>query len=145
MNIAKILKDCPQGTKLYCPIFGEVKLWEIKLTEDFPITICFNDNDIESFTADGRLYNTYNNAECMLFPSKENRDWSTFKVPKKEYEFKPFDKVLVRDTDDGEWCIELFSYIEPNNTHKYVCLTTSWDQCIPYEGNEHLLGTSNPA
>lgn len=140
MNIAEILKDYPQGTKLYCPIFGEVKLWEIKLTEDFPITVCFNNNTIESFTADGRLYNTYNNAECILFPSKENRDWSTFK----EYEFKPFDKVLVRDNDYDIWQINIFAYTVIGD-YKYQTMTGGWKQCIPYEENEHLLGTSDPA
>lgn len=63
---------------------------------------------------------------------------------KNEFELKPFDKVLVRDSNTDDWQIELF---ESDKTgileYGYVCLTTSWRQCIPYEGNEHLLGTNN--
>ena len=59
-------------------------------------------------------------------------------------ELKPFDKVLVRDNNTDVWQIELF---ESDKTafleYGYACLTTSWRQCIPYEGNEHLLGTNN--
>ena len=79
----------------------------------------------------------------MLFPSKDNRDWSTFKVPKKEYEFNPFDKVLVRNTEKEIWSAALFSHKEENQ----ICTTNNvaWEYCIPFKGNEHLLGTNNPA
>lgn len=80
----------------------------------------------------------------MLFPSKKNRDWSTFKIPKKEYEFKPFDKVLVRDRDNDVWQINLFAHTVIGD-YKYQTMTGGWKQCIPFENNEHLLGTSNPA
>lgn len=143
MNIAEILKDCPKGTKLYSPIYGEVKLWEIRLAEAFPITVCFNGDSIESFTADGKLYNNCDDAECILFPSKENRDWSTFKVPKKEYNFKAFDKVLVRDLISDTWSAALFSHKEENQI--FTIGHIAWEQCVPYKGNEHLLGTINPA
>lgn len=54
---------------------------------------------------------------------------------------KPFDKVLVRDSDET-WCINLFGcYNKTDN--QYNCIGNTdigWDECIPYEGNEHLLG-----
>lgn len=56
--------------------------------------------------------------------------------------FKPFDKVLVRDFDDKEWVCDLFSH---SRDKKYVCVGSIWNQCIPYSGNEHLVGTTvNP-
>ena len=58
--------------------------------------------------------------------------------PMEESEFEPFQKVLVRDFDENEWKIDFFSHMD----RKYICLTSYWSQCIPYEGNEHLLGTS---
>lgn len=65
----------------------------------------------------------------------------------KEYEFKPFDKVLVRDNDDEAWQIAFFSHIEEKNpNYPYYVLSQNsnmWAQCIPYEGNEELFGTSN--
>ena len=54
---------------------------------------------------------------------------------------KPFDKVLVRDFDNTPWEIELFSRLLDGKHFK--CLDVSYMQCIPYEGNEHLLGTTN--
>ena len=57
---------------------------------------------------------------------------------------KPFDKVLVRDTDNMAWFASLFSHIEGVQTYKYTVINgIGYAQCIPYEGNEHLLGTTN--
>lgn len=54
---------------------------------------------------------------------------------------KPFDKVLIRDIDTREWAASLFSYYSGNGAYKYVCINNGrYAQCIPYEGNEHLLG-----
>lgn len=54
---------------------------------------------------------------------------------------KPFDKVLVRDSKSSEWRANLFSH--KNVNEPYCCVYASWNYCIPYEGNEHLLGTKN--
>ena len=85
----------------------------------------------------------YTDAECVLFPSKDQRDWNKFVVPcqKPKYQFKPFDKVLVRDRDTEAWWCNLFGYIDKDGN--YMCVNGPWNQCIPYEGNEHLLGTKN--
>lgn len=69
---------------------------------------------------------------------------------KPKYDFKPFDKVLVRDEDDKEWHISLFAreIVDDSDglSYKYECSNgTLWDCCIPFEGNECLLGTDeNP-
>lgn len=71
-----------------------------------------------------------------------------FGIEKKpKYEFKPFDKVLVRDEDDKEWHISLFAreIVDDSDglSYKHECSNgTLWDCCIPFEGNEHLLGTN---
>lgn len=55
-------------------------------------------------------------------------------------EFKPFDKVLVRDGESECWSANFFSHKDINY---YVCINCSrWNECIPYEGNERLLGTT---
>jgi hypothetical protein len=51
---------------------------------------------------------------------------------------KPFDKVLVRDCNKAKWNIDFFAYYRDSND--YQCMTFTKNQCIPYEGNEHLLG-----
>lgn len=69
---------------------------------------------------------------------------------KPKYDFKPFDKVLVRDEDDKEWHISLFAreIVDDSDglSYKYECSNgTLWDCCIPFEGNECLLETAeNP-
>lgn len=80
MNIAEILKDVPKGTKLYSTVHGYVKFKEIDITDSkYPIMV-YNDNfPEESFTEDGRYYDRPD-TECILFPSKEQRDWSKFKT-----------------------------------------------------------------
>ena len=61
----------------------------------------------------------------------------------KEPEFKPFDRVLVRDSCDEEWGIDIFEKYDCENApYRNICLSSRWQQCIPYEGNEHLLGTT---
>lgn len=59
-------------------------------------------------------------------------------------EFKPFEKVLVRDDTNKEWSIDLFSYYdEKDENFPYVCMYIRYCYCIPYEGNEYLLGTTD--
>ncbi len=76
--------------------------------------------------------------------AKENKAWDAEKKmivdlnPK--VEFKPFDKVLVRDLESATWRVNLFSHIGKDK--EYHCVWASWVYCIPYEGNEHLLGTT---
>lgn len=61
-------------------------------------------------------------------------------------DFKPFDKVLVRDGIDQSWEIDLFLQFDTAGNYVYHCLENYWRMCIPYEGNESLLGTTkNPA
>lgn len=147
MNIVEILKDCPKGTKLYSPAYGEVYFSYISDVYSIVVNIYNHSNNRPynvSFCQDGKL-NANFDGECMLFPSKENRDWSTFKVTEKEYMFKPFDKVLVRDLEDEDWRCDFFSNYTHDINHYYRTVGSCYKQCIPYEGNEHLLGTSNPA
>lgn len=60
----------------------------------------------------------------------------------KEYQFKPFEKVLVRDYDNDVWRASFFSHTR-ETLGRYATTGLVWKQCIPYEGNEHLLGTKN--
>lgn len=148
MNIAEILKNCPKGLKLYSSIHGEVELVCVNEYSDrYPIYCKAKNGKDVTFTSDGRILLEYPDAECILFPSKTQRDWSKFGVSdqatdqKQEPELKPFDKVLVRNNDDDEWVCDIFSHID--ELAFYYCVGTRWEQCIPYEGNEHLLGTTN--
>lgn len=74
INIAEILKDKPKGIRLYSPIFGECAFCCVREETD---DICVNQHNGEKafFNSKG-LYNIL--GECLLFPSKEMRDWRKF-------------------------------------------------------------------
>lgn len=55
-------------------------------------------------------------------------------------EFEPFQKVLVRNTDQQAWNADLFSHMSNDEPGIYITVSAARKQCIPYEGNEHLLG-----
>lgn len=57
--------------------------------------------------------------------------------------FKPFDKVLVRYDDQHVWQIDFFSHYVRGVECPYKCLTRDFNQCIPYNGNEHLIDTTS--
>ena len=75
---------------------------------------------------------------------KDGKAWDAEKKQivdlKPKVELKPFDKVLVRDSKASKWRANLFSH--KNIDEPYYCVYASWNYCIPYEGNEHLLGTT---
>ena len=220
-NLVSILKHCPEGTRLYSPIFGEVTLYSVNNRIIDVIATNYSDetNHIE-FSRLGRLILGYSNAECVLFPSKDQRDWSKFQIPakrgdimmfddksavfivdtvkdtyittivycnsankillninvhedcipasedmkeklfaamnkegytwdgktlKKKSQFKPFEKVLVRDSEEEKWRCIFYSYFEPSNIYHHITTSGAYKMCIPFEGNEHLVGTTkNP-
>ena len=152
LNLKEILKDCPIGTKLYSSVHGEVELEGVHLISrpDYPIEVRLSNNSLDSFTPDGRLFEEYN-GECVLFPSREQRDWSKFNPKKpKQPKFdpkilKPFDKVLARDVLD-EWRCTYFSHIRKNDKYPYVCIAFTYECCIPYnDDTKHLVGTTEEA
>ena len=158
LNLVEILKDCPEGTKLYSPIIGEVEFKCIDYCEinycEYPIiTRCKNGDHTLSFTKEGLFYSEGVQGECiMLFPSKDQRDWSKFKVKSNKQKFdpktlQPFDKVLVRDSDVVDWKVQLFSHIKKEEEfYPYVCINESYKYCIPYnDDTKHLVGTTYEA
>ena len=151
LNLVEILKDCPKGTKLYSPIFGDVEFVCVLQNEgvEYPIQTKISDDVLDSFTKDGRMFAGYS-GECVLFPSKDQRDWSKFKVNKDKFDPKTlqaFDKVLVRDSDSENWMIQLFSHIiEDEAGYPYLCINNPYKYCIPYnEETKHLIGTTKEA
>jgi hypothetical protein len=145
LNLVEILKNVQKGTKLWSPVCGDCEFVEIDEDAILPI-ICFvlEGGCHWGFREDGSL-TIYKSAECVLFPSKENRDWSTFKVPKKHKHFEPFQKVLVNTrtpANNIEWYAGIYShYDELQECH---CTTQNFyvldADILPYEGNEDKVG-----
>ena len=228
INLVNILKHCPEGTKLYSSIYGEVTFTAISSANYILGKATKRDTGIitVAFTRLGRLSCEFSNSECVLFPSKDQRDWDKFRIPtkkgdvimfngqvpclvtgdysqdkkkwvcglledgdfctniihpskwyahfytfatkeikdklfkamdkagytwngetlkKKKPQFKPFDKVLVRDDESLKWKCAVYSYFDPSSIYPHVIANGAYRMCIPFEGNEHLVGTTkNP-
>ena len=148
IDLTKILKDCPSGTKLYTPIWGEVTFVEV-IESLYPIRIYNKYDNRINLSKDGHYIIHEQDSECILFPSKDQRDWSKFTAPlhkKEKFDHKtlnPFDKVLVRDNINNPWVCDHFSYIN----HANICITTDrCKYCIPYNNDtKHLVGTTEEA
>lgn len=140
MNIAEILKRMPSGTKIYSSLHGaEVELVEV--TEDKRQLIITKQHSTslatDTFFPDGSFRK---GGECMLFPSKDEREWQNISLG-----LKPFDRVLAKETKDDYWEIEFFSSYTGKKEQPYMCLMGTYEYCIPFEGNEKYLGkTENP-
>ena len=227
-NLVSILKHCSEGTKLYSPVFGEVTLYSVDNRNiDVIVTNCSDETTHIAFSRLGRLILGYPHAECVLFPSKDQRDWSKFRIPtkkgdvitfngqvpclvtgdysqdkkawvcglledgdfctniihpsewsahfytfatkeikdelfkamdkagytwdgetlrkKQKSQFEPFEKVLVRDNERFKWKCAFYSHFEPKGIYHYCTTGCVYAMCIPFEGNEHLVGTTkNP-
>lgn len=223
INIAEILKDCPNGTKLYSPLFGNVQLISVEVNKLRSISTKDKYLRLRKFTSEGVYEGAYLDTETMLFPSSEMRNWNRFfkhgdviynqfnnsysvfdrwytdsytafvaaislfgdnrtdkgqiwatenfvkaNEVKRDYfikkveeilhgkynpetlsvepvnskcPFRPFDKVLVRDDEEQVWYANYFSHCNGDEEYPYECIDTHYRYCIPYEGNEHLLGT----
>ena len=79
---------------------------------------------------------------------KEGKAWDAEKKQivdlKPKVELNPFDNVLVRHQKTEEWRANIFSHTDKTDEYlDYVCVNGRWEFCIPYEGNESLLGTTN--
>ena len=111
MNIAEILRHCSKGTKLYSTVFGEVTLDKVDIHDMYPIVVCRFNHLKTSFDKEGHYLEDYPGAECVLFPSKEQRDWEKFRIP-----FKAGDIAM---TVDGETPFIFKEYIENKYAHCY--------------------------
>ena len=151
IDLAKILKDCPKGTKLYSSTFGQVEFQYIIQGALYPIFIKLKNGVVEKLTSNGVLFSNYD-GECVLFPSKCQRDWSKFIAPwynKEKFDPKtlnPFDRVIVRN-NNGEWKCAIFSHIKDyDSDYRYDCCYMIYRYCIPYnDDTKHLVGTTEEA
>lgn len=220
-NLIDILKYCPKGTKLYSPIYGEVTFKGISSIDNIVCKATHRNGGttIVAFTSLGRHQCDFPDSECMLFPSKDQRDWTTFKIPvkrgdimmfcdksavfmvdtveddcvttvasvnkdsnfrldllvlvdyipasedmkkklfdamdkagytwdgetlkKKECQFKPFEKVLVRNGELAKWRCSLYSHFDQECAYHHTTISSVYAMCIPFKGNEHLVGTTD--
>ena len=69
-------------------------------------------------------------------------EYKELTLPKKEHQFEPFDKVLVRDCDKSIWKVDFFSHKIESKEYPFQTVGNPYKQCIPYnEETKHLVGT----
>ena len=135
IDLTKILKNCPKGTKLYTPVWGEVTFRKILngMIYAFSIETC---NGNICLTKEG-CYINKDGAECIIFPSKDQRDWSKFNAPwykKEKFDpktLKAFDRVLVRNFKTTKWRCDHFSHFDGGNYNPCIASCCSYTFCIP--------------
>ena len=151
IDLTKILENCPKGFELYSPICGSCEFYGIDGFFKHLVCVTHKDGSFYMFTKEGYLYDGYDDAECLLFPSKDQRDWSKFTAPWYKMErfdpktLKPSDRVLVRNSKIEKWRCNHFSYFNEGNECPYVTFI-SYKFCVPYnDDTKHLVGTENEA
>lgn len=109
-------------------------------TLNFEDWLSFEDKQIQPITETQQI---------ILFDAlaKDGKAWDAEKKQivdlKPKIKLKPFDRVLCRDGVGKEWHIDLFeSVLTDNSEYNYKCMVNVWKICIPYKGNEYLLGTT---
>ena len=151
LNLCEILKDCPKGEKFWSPMLGAVKLHDIIQSEDI-IIIEAKNRETWEINSDGTInIGDIISPEIMLYPSKEQRDWTKIKYEKKTEKFdpktlKPFDRVLARNHGSHRWACDLFSDIIDGDECLYHCIGSYYRYCIPYnDDTKHLVDTKDEA
>jgi hypothetical protein len=81
LDLTEILKNAPEGFELYSAVYGKSTLVDVGSNDTYPIEMMSKRGACNYYTKDGKLIDC-EDGECVLFPSKDNRDWSTFELPK---------------------------------------------------------------
>lgn len=153
IDLTKILKDCPEGTVLWSDNYGEVQFKCISKNYNYhinyPILVKRTDGHNLYYTKEG-WHNIDFPSNCLLWPSKDCRDWSKFTASwykKEKFDpriLKPFDKVLVRHKQTRKWFNDFYSFMYEDSI---VTIGNGYyDLVIPYnDDTKHLVGTTDEA
>ena len=122
INIAEILSDMPEGTKLYSPLFGKCEYITV-VDSEYPIAIKVQrvDGATSKFLMkDGRYFSRYEDTECLLFPSVKMRDWSKF-FKRGDIVYNPHSQMYAVFE-----CWANDDYTEFNTTIDYYKISDKW-------------------
>ena len=108
MNILEIIKKAPEDHVYWCTLIGECKVRIATLTTSYPIIAIANSGCEYEITKSGRYFYAYPYAECVLFPSRDNRDWAAFE---RELDGKPEEKkpLFHSESESFDGSIEMVS------------------------------------
>lgn len=155
IDFTKILENCPVGWEFWSDNYGKVRFKCINKSYDRPIFVKRTDGGNAYYTKEGWCSKDFP-ASCLLWPSKDCRDWSKFTAPwykKEKFDPKtlhPYDKVLVRRGNENYnvWFPDFVSDPPNNDNNKTLCMCIGDDiaMVIPYNNDtKHLIGTTDEA
>lgn len=132
---------CIYGISAYGEIISEeVPIWTSVCSEDKSKYVRLATEEEKKSFAE-RIANTENLKKAGIIKQYLSK-YEYLLDGQKKYDFKPFDQVLVRASNLGNWNLHLFARVREEE-YKYECLGgLRYKECIPYQGNEHLLGTN---
>lgn len=132
INLVDIFKYVKEGTKFYCSTHGDVTFHSVLNADCIDYPLLFKSEFNNELSLD--MYGCYLKGigECIIFPSKENRDWSTFKP---DY---PIDTpMMVKDNSiDRNWRLRYYAgnnhcYSGGRKEHDSNLDKIYWKYCIP--------------
>lgn len=127
LDLVKILENAPVGTELYSVMHGKVKIQRVEKQGDYNIVVMDEGIAFHSYTKEGK-FKAGDLGECLLYPSKECRDWNEFKVDLLE------GTPVMASDDKKNWRLR-FYYRDKrtyNAGYKYGD-TTPWGYIVPVD------------
>ena len=120
MNIAEILKDKPQGTKLYDYLYDKtVELEEVSTTNDDTVIWCVRTEDHKNFVhyiySEVGTLRGHEDGLQILLPSKEMHDWTKFS----------WKRVDILKSDGGMFC-----FFDKFTDDSYAYFDAKYMQCV---------------
>ena len=114
--------------------------WEfiiVEIKDDSKVIVKSPNNTLTKYPNTFSYFNFCDTSDFELAPNKFDTNTLI-----------PFEsKVLVRDKNTDEWRGHFFSHYDNKSDRPYICIgvegINEYKQCIPYNDNEHLLGTTN--
>lgn len=131
INVVEILKDKPVNTKLWSPLFGDV--YTSSICSEDTIIIVNHHAESSSFYNNGKYFN-HAEAEPLLFPSNEMRDWSKFAWKKGD--------ILVNKDAEVHIIFDGFKDDTYKTFHGHYYLWEEEGSIVNFEENEDYMQTS---
>lgn len=139
LNLCEILKDCPKGTEFYSSILGRIQFIGINESDNvYPVMVKNLHGDKYFFTRKGFYYPCFSDAECVIFPSKDQRDWSKWVCPKPDL---PIDTSVMVSDSTNNWYLRYYAgnketwvdgFKSDTFTAKRMDDKKSWKHIVPF-------------